>query len=446
MQYSRLIGSLIDECIAADLGGYDVADIVAQRATGGDLIREVLARGVCDPRFKGTVSVTKAWEADAREYLEGFAQRLLDAGDLSREEAFKRLDTFLSEYFLAMLQRTAPPDHPGPEGGKKGGDDARKAQNLSKAMADFDAGPEEARERMEYEERVDSDVLSHEDERRAELRFLRSIPSSLKRLARLIGRSGTEEVGEGHFLTASKSDIAGITIGDDLGSVLPSEVALLAGRETEDVFFHRFVGKRLQVFGSASTCGKEPIVRQDGPVVVCLDRSSSMEGRPSDIARALTLAVTILAKRRHREVAIVKYCDMDMDFFFVKNLRKQRKDLIDFLSYSCPGGNNEDTMFGMVFRDLLPREKAFLSADVLCVSDFGWSPVGMEVMDWIRESKARGMKFYGLDVSGEGIRNFESRVWAESRNGSFPPAIIDSMWIWDEERSRCFEEGKATSP
>ena len=87
-----------------------------------------------------------------------------------------------------------------------------------------------------------------------------------------------------------------------------------------------------------------------------------------------------------------------------------------------------------------------MSADVLCVSDFGWSPVGMEVMDRIRESKARGMKFYGLDVSGEGIRNFESRVWAESRNGSFPPAIIDSMWIWDEERSRCFEEGKATSP
>ena len=436
MLYSRLIGSLVDECVAASLGGYDVADVVAQRATGGDLIREVLARGVCDPRFKGTVSATKAWEADARDYLEGFAQRLLEAGDISREEAFERLDTFLSEYFLAMLSRTAPPDRPGREGGNKGGDDARKAQGLGKAMADFDAGPEEARSRTEYEERVEGDVLSHEDERRVELRFLRSIPSSLKRLARLVGRSDTEEAGDGHFLAAAKSDIAGITVGDDLGSVLPSEVALLAGRETEDVFFHRFVGKRLQVFGSASTLGREPLVRRDGPVVVCLDRSSSMAGRPSDIARALTLAVVILAKRRHREVVVVKYCNVDTDFFVVKNLRKQRKDLVDFLSYSCPGGNDEDTMFGRVFREFIPREKDFTSADVLCVSDFGWTPVGKEVMDRIQESKARGMKFYGLDVSGEGIRHFRT----ESRAGAGPPEIVDSMWIWDERGSRCYEE------
>ena len=93
-------------------------------------------------------------------------------------------------------------------------------------------------------------------------------------------------------------------------------------------------------------------------------------------------------------------------------------------------------MFGRVFREFLPREKDFTSADVICVSDFGWTPVGQEVMDRIRESKARGMKFYGLDVSGEGIRHFRT----ESRAGAGPPEIVDSMWIWDEGGSRCYEE------
>lgn len=453
MQYSRLIRSLVDECVAANLGGYDVEDVVASRATDGDLIREVLVKGVCDPRFKSRVRATKLWEKNATSLLEEFAQELMDTPGLGRDEALERLDEFLVHYFLTMVDQVRP-DRPGgkPRAGESAGgegaeggdeDEAQEAQNLGQALQEMDAGPEEERERMVYEAipKSDGDALSREDEQRVELRFLRSIPPSLRRLARLIGRSANEETASsGRFLTASKSDIAGITVGDNLGSLLPSEVALLAGRETEDVFFRNFVGKRLQVFASASAGGKNPVARQDGPVVVCLDRSSSMEGRPSDVARALTMAVTILAKRRGREVVVVKYGNGSEEHFLVKNLRKQRKAFIRFLSYRCAGGNNEDSMFGMVFRDLIPREKDFTSADVLCVSDFGWSPVSAPVMERIRESKAKGMKFYGLDVTGEGIRDFDAGVWYDGSAGAFPPQIVDSMWLWDDDRNLCFEE------
>ena len=96
MQYSRLIDALLDECIAAELGGYDVEDILADRAAGGDLIREILVLGVCDPRFKKSVRVTKAWQEEAHARLETFAQDLLDTPDLSRDEALMRLESFLS--------------------------------------------------------------------------------------------------------------------------------------------------------------------------------------------------------------------------------------------------------------------------------------------------------------------------------------------------------------
>lgn len=457
MQYTRLIGSLIDESIAASLGGYDVEDVISKKAADGDLIREILVKAVCDPRFKSALRVAKDWREDAQDLLEGFAQDLLDTRGLTRTEAYDRMEDFLSRYFFTMIQGISSPN-PGhnpvsgsgsgeTSGYAKGGrvendSDAQKSKEFRKALMEADECPEETR-RQEQSGNGSGFAISREEEMRLEMRFLKSIPPSLKKLARLIGRSGNDDmIPSGHYLTASKSDISGITVGDDLSNLLPSEVAMLASPLTQDIFFRNFVGKRLQVFASASAGCKVPLRRKDGPVVVCLDRSSSMTGLPSNIARALTLAVTIIAKRQHREVIVVKYGNRAQSHFVVKSLRCQRKDFIRFLSYGCAGGNNEDKMFEWVFGSLLPMEKEFDSADVLCVSDFEWAPVSKGVMELIAANKTKGMKFYGLDVSGEGFGNFKSEDRMEFEGIAFPPDIIDSLWIWDEKRNMCCEENK----
>ena len=408
MLYSRLIDALLDECVAANLGGYEVEDILADRTAGGDLIREILVLGVCDPRFKESVRVTKAWRYEAHGMLETFAQNLLDTPDLSREEALMRLEPFLSNLFFTAVGRRRADSGEGRPG-----------------PADAGEGEERARVATNGRGKGHEEPLSREEERREELRFLKSIPSSLRKLARIIGRSGDEEKAfSGRFPAASRSDIAGITTGDDLSNLLPTEIALLAGRETEDIFFRHFVGKRLQVFASASA-SQGPVLRQNGPVVICLDRSGSMEGRPSAVARALAMAVTIIAKRQHRQVTIVRYGNDELDSFVVKSLRKQGRALNEFLSYGCAGGNNEDELFGTVFRELIPRDKEFSCADLLCVSDFFWAPVSDKVLDLIRANKAKGMKFYGLAVS---------------LTGEVPRSpIIDSMWVWDEKKNLCQE-------
>lgn len=461
MQYTRLIGSLIDESIAASLGGYDVEDVISKKAADGDLIREILVKAVCDPRFKSTLRMAKDWRKDAQDLLEGFAQDLLDTRGLTRTEAYDRMEDFLSRYFFTMIQGISSPN-PGhnpvsgsgsgeTSGYAKGGrvendSDAQKSKEFWKALMEADECPEETR-RREQSGNGSGFSLSREEELKMEQLFLRSIPPSLKKLAKLIGRSGNDDlIPSGYYLTASRSDISGITVGDDLSNLLPSEVAMLASPRTHDIFFRNFVSKRLQVFASASAGCKTPIRRQNGPVIVCLDRSSSMTGRPSDIARALTMAVTIIAKRQHREVIVVKYGNGAQSHFVVKSLRCQRKDFIRFLSYGCDGDNNEDKMFGWVFGSLLPMEKEFDSADVLCVSDFGWTLVSKSVMEVIEANKTKGMKFYGLDVSGKGFRNFKSEYWMELEESAFPPDIIDSLWIWDEKRNMCYEENKNVKP
>ena len=434
MRYTRLVGSLVEECVAASLGGYDEQDVLAEKGADDDLIRATLVRAVCDPRFKGTARATKVWEDYARNSLESFASELLAVENLDGKTADFLMEQFLIKFFLSVMYALGKKTGRNEKGaGASRGGDLQAALRL---MGSGEDSLEWGKEENDGSSRGPSEekVFTRSEERRFEMQFLREIPSSLKELARRIGRVGGDEQGPAkHFLAASRSDIAGITVGNDPGSLLPSEVALLAVPETEDVFLRGYAEKRLQVFGSASTGNAVPLDRQDGPVIICLDRSGSMSGEPSDVARSLTMAVTIIAKRRHREVIVVNYGNCEQECFTVKNLRKDRRALVGFLSFESMGGNNEDGMFRWLFGEVLPQERAFRNADVLCVSDMEWSDVRKEAMELIDANKARGMKFYGLKVSMLGDWEME---------GDFTLAagkVIDEMWEWDTDLQQCRE-------
>ena len=132
-----------------------------------------------------------------------------------------------------------------------------------------------------------------EETQEIETQLLSCIPKSLKRLARMIGRTGGTGMTTGKtFGRASKSDISGITVGNDLNSLLPTEIAMLSEKGTQDIFYRNYAEKRLQIFASASS-GEAKKEHQDGPVIICLDTSSSMNGEPATIAKMLTIAVAI---------------------------------------------------------------------------------------------------------------------------------------------------------
>ena len=257
-----------------------------------------------------------------------------------------------------------------------------------------------------------------------EIRFLSQMPVSLKHLARMIGRTGgTGTENGGNFVHASKSDISGITTGDDLGGMLPVETAMLACKETQDIFLRNYAEKRLQVFSSASSCRK-PQDHSDGPVIICLDTSGSMQGKPVTIAMALTIAIIIYSLRRMRKVFVIRYSD-SYDYKSFTSIRQCRTDLGHFLRCGGSGGNNENLMFTDLFSKLLPSEPEFDTADILCISDFGWDVIGEKVLEMISAAKAGGMKFYGLcipsfDISGRAAHRLMS--------------VCDSKWLWTDGR------------
>ena len=404
----------------AKSSGSDISQFLLDRAEVEDKpVRRGVLKVMADNRFLDTAKPVMMWQEDASNELEAFADRLESeraAGCLTEGRMNKLIEEFFS-LWLALMGRRKRIYESSRKARKKARMDLEGKPSTKCKIPEGDGGNDKGhkegkgpnmsglQEFLEVNDDEDDDFTGigasdpKMEQQRRENIYLRSIPESLKKLALLIGRAG-EDVTEtrGRFSVASKSDIEGITVGNNLSALLPSELVLLSEKATQDVFFMNFAEKRLQVFASASQAS-HPDDHKDGPVIICVDESSSMSGEPLQVAIQLAYAVTIIAKRRHREVLIVAYSDSHK-MMRVDSLGRDRSKLLEFLSNVSMGINNENAMFEWLFLDILPREKKFDTADILCVSDFGWVAIDDSVKRLIDEQKASGMKFYGLNIGG----------------------------------------------
>ena len=413
--------------------------------------QEAAVKVVSNPYFLAARKRDGAWYARVESELEDFAARIDAMLNPTEDSINEEIRQFLEE----LLNRNLGTDlKPGPQEKQEQEeeeeeDNEENDENVDKEREDADSGeqnkiPDDINDLLEElmksigrpdtgneedEEKKENETNneeqfgigagnSKEENLRRENRFLRSIPKDLLKLAKLIGRSGSVDFKpSGHFPTAAKSDITGITIGDNLSSLLPSETALLSCPATQPTFYHNYVEKRLQIFASASS-GNAPVTHQDGPVIICLDTSGSMRGEKVEIACNLTMAITIIAQRRKRDVLVVKYSDWHF-LLKVTKLSRQREDLEKFLSSYQGCGNAENELFRWLFKDILPNEKAFDTADILCITDFGWEPLNDYTIKLIESFKRKGMIFYGLNVLGFEKWSFDSMT-----------TVCDSLWKW----------------
>ena len=414
--------------------------------------QEAAVKVVSNPYFLAGRKRDGAWYARVESELEDFAARIDAMLNPTEDSINEEIRQFLEE----LLNRNLGTDlKPGPQEKQeqeeeeeedneendeivdKEREDANSGEqnkipdditdlleDLMKSIGRPDTGNEEDEEKEKENETDNEEQFgigagnSKEENLRRENRFLRSIPKDLLKLAKLIGRSSSVDFKlSGHFPTAAKSDITGITIGDNLSSLLPSETAMLSCPATQPTFYHNYVEKRLQIFASASS-GNAPVTHQDGPVIICLDTSGSMRGEKVEIACNLTMAITIIAQRRKRDVLVVKYSDWHF-LLKVTKLSRQREDLEKFLSSYQGRGNAENELFRWLFKDILPNEKAFDTADILCITDFGWKPLNDYTIKLIESFKRKGMIFYGLNVLGFEKWSFDSMT-----------TVCDSLWKW----------------
>lgn len=245
-------------------------------------------------------------------------------------------------------------------------------------------------------------------ERLHAMALLQNKYKELERITDLMGRvhdkEGKLRIGfsdgkSGKMEHASKSDITGISMGRDLGALLPLELAMLIDRETENMFMHKYMTNSLQVFGyqsqsvnQARSLHTQP-ARPLGPMIVCADMSGSMMGEPGRISLSLVMKLAEMCEQQGRNCYLIAFSVLAQPI----EILRERSQLLRFFKTPVNGGTDARKMLDKTFQ-ILHSHPTYIGADVLWISDFRIPMAPTSYLQQMNECRQSGTRFYGLKL------------------------------------------------
>ena len=217
--------------------------------------------------------------------------------------------------------------------------------------------------------------------------------------------------------SVAAEDIDGVCLSSHIPSALPSELAYLSDPQSEDLFFLHFANSQLQSFSSkppTDSRKKTEHTRQEtprlikGPIIVSVDTSESMDGKPLDTSLALLHQLLLMARKQHRPCYLITYSvqAQAIDLADYANRRKIK----DFLRNGFTGGTDGNQMLYCAIDAL--HKKQYEMADVLIISDFYWDVPYDKNLEQMHKEQALGTRFYGLCINGNSKpHKWLDRVW-----------------------------------
>lgn len=192
-------------------------------------------------------------------------------------------------------------------------------------------------------------------------------------------------------------DIDRIETGDNLQRALAVEFAM-----PDDVFYSKYAEKGLQQIAPLrqrqpkKTELHRPKPRpKKGPIIVAIDTSGSMYGRPEEMAKSMLVQLVRIARKEFRSCYLITFSVRikTIDLGRSANILKMK----EFLNTHFTGGNGEEQLIIEALRLLETGE--YEMADVLIISDFIFNQPSPEDIRRVASAKSKGTRFYGLQIN-----------------------------------------------
>lgn len=230
---------------------------------------------------------------------------------------------------------------------------------------------------------------------------INEVANRMGRIAADVGKE-TIKVSSGtyyRFEHASGSDIEGVSVGNDLNALLPIELAHCMDDNLENIFIHRYLTNQLQLFRHKSEMShpsrsmqRKP-AKLKGPMIVCLDTSGSMAGKPEKIAHSLMIKLLEIANRQRRDCYLITFSI----HIHCADVRKERAKLLDLLAHTSSGDTDATQMLKATV-NLLESRKEYINADVLWITDFRIPKTTESLLKQMANYRKEGTRFYGLQI------------------------------------------------
>lgn len=270
---------------------------------------------------------------------------------------------------------------------------------------------------------------------------------SLQELAELLGRQATETARyerelrdkieirtEYHPKPAYRGQISGLRLGGEIGSVLPSELALHSNPATRLYFAQKFAERKLLSYAYTRRQGysqeertteevEVAVGEKKGPIIICVDTSGSMQGVPERVAKTITFALTKKCLADERQCYLISFSTgIEVQDMSLLKRKDGLSELVRFLRKSFNGGTDVAPALAHALK--LMDSKEWRRADLLLVSDFVMDGLSPQQVDSMRARQGEGTRFFSLVVGDSGN---ESAISCFDENWSYDPSARGAM-------------------
>lgn len=206
----------------------------------------------------------------------------------------------------------------------------------------------------------------------------------LKKLARMVGRMKFHALAlRKKIFERSSEEVLEVERGDSLNRLLPHELLSLHHPLLRKDFHRRFLDQELLQY---SLRGNEE--KGKGPMVVCLDGSSSMAGDKEIWSKAVTLTLLEIARRQRRLFRSICFSSEDMPLQILdmnpKRYEIEIGKVMDLAEYFPGGGTDFQKPLDAALECL--KKSRFKKGDVVFITD-GECQVSQEWAEKFRSDK-----------------------------------------------------------
>lgn len=174
-------------------------------------------------------------------------------------------------------------------------------------------------------------------------------------------------------------EIYDVHLGDEIHKVLPSEKLFLANEKTKSSFYKKYYQKELLSYKH-----KNRRISSKGPIICCIDTSTSMEGDHEIWSKSVAMALMDIAHKQRRDfVAILFSYRVGEVIEFNKNRVEPKKIYNLATSFYGSGTNFVEPLTEAV--KLINRAK-YKYADIVFITD-GEAPVDDEFIEEFNKQK-----------------------------------------------------------
>lgn len=186
---------------------------------------------------------------------------------------------------------------------------------------------------------------------------------NLKRLSDLVGRlRNLARARQKERMNKIRDEIHSITVGDDLGRVLPVELAAIRHQTRRLDFYRRYTEKQLFQYDLRS---KEKVGR--GPMIALVDTSGSMSGSRMEWAVATAMAMADTAARQKRRTMVAFFNTGVHTIIELEPGERDVNKIIEMATVGCGGGTDYEPALKEALKKI--TDINYQKADIVMITD-----------------------------------------------------------------------------